>query len=227
MEELTNDNIDDELNEPDLNTNLQVFDWLFPIKGYDCNDNFKDGGTGFLINNDGVFVTAAHNLLNRNLKYVAIKNDEDLEFSICFIEYVDRKYRDNICCKDLAICKIKKSIDLIPMLKFKEFQHIKVKIRGFKRDPQQFGLTYITFGKLYLHEYCFDSFKETSNTSSNYDKSKNVASLELNPGKEYHGLSGGPVFDENNIYGMLIGKDYILSNYIISKLNELGISYDK
>jgi hypothetical protein len=39
------------------------------------------------------------------------------------------------------------------------------------------------------------------------------------------GIDGGPVYYENEVYGMLIGDCYILSEYIVKKLKELNINY--
>ena len=200
--------------------------WLFPIKGYNHLSVLKNNGTGFWINSDGIFVTAAHNLLNQELRYVAILGEQEYDISICFIEYIARDYRNNICCRDLAICKVDDiKVNTIYTLKPEQSHDILLKIKGFKRKPQSLGLTDVTFGGLYMHEYQYLSYKEEKFTGSTYDMSENVASLKLKLGIDYHGLSGGPVFFDNNIYGMFIGKEFIISKYIISKLNELGVSY--
>ena len=45
----------------------------------------------------------------------------------------------------------------------------------------------------------------------------------LTSAREVKGISGGPVYYGKSVYGMLIGDSYILSEYIIEKLNKLNI----
>lgn len=51
----------------------------------------------------------------------------------------------------------------------------------------------------------------------------NVGNFYLKNPAKYAGISGGPVFFKNEVFGVFIGNVYIKSGYILDKLEELDI----
>jgi len=208
--------------------------WIFPIIGKRTSEsNYFANGTGFFVNNDGYFVTAGHVLKESELAYFAIINDQELEFKILFLEYLNVDSQDGIICRDLAVCKLDFQSDYHNLLNEKDTNNSFLKITGYKREQQgRLTINPIKQGDYYLHTYQTKIGHSGIDIKLRFPKDnrymcRNTNSLIIEDGLRYGGLSGGPVYLGLNICGMLISNEYILSSYILSKLDELGIKYNK
>lgn len=229
IDDLYADILDEDPFEDNDNSKDDDYQWLFPIKGYESSKNiFFDNGTGFFVNNTGYFVTAGHVLKNTELTYKAIINNLELDFDVIFREYVSVKCQDSQSCNDLAICKIniQKHVDHYfdtnyPINKMVHFSgYSRGIINGIQINP-------IKIGDLY-QQHCqgVDEKSIKPRIEDNRPICNNTRSLKLTEGLRYGGLSGGPVYDGKSVYGMLIGSEYILSEYIIEKLHPLNIPFN-
>ncbi len=212
---------------------------IFPIIGFECNreDDFSSG-TGFFINEKGYFITAAHVLKNKKQIYKVLIEDVKYDFEVIFIEYIDSNKQTPPICRDLAICKILNyhfNITLNYSFNSNFLVDKSVFFSGYRRINQPCKVDEIeVFHKkfVYLYKLTSNDLKsdspiraKTNNGEEFLDNRlicKNTRSLNI---KEYHGMSGGPVYSEKSVFGMLISDSYILSDYIVEKLNELEIDY--
>lgn len=213
---------------------------VFPIIGCECNKIKEDSlGTGFFIKDDGVFLTAGHVLKDKSKSYFAIIKNEKYEFKVLFFEYPDSDNQETPICLDLAICQIiglKINIPIVYSFFCNSLEDKKVFYSGYQgKNSQNIISSVETFNKYHAYLYKFsDNDKKLNSTDSKIivngisDKRPicdNVKSLTNK--REVKGMSGGPVYSEKNVFGMLIGDSYILSEYIVGKLNELKIDYNK
>ena len=95
-------------------------------------------------------------------------------------------------------------------------------IRGIEINPRRQG-------GLYYSEHLFKDVKLTKprdafGQTDNRPICKNTRSLQPTEKLRFDGLSGGPVSIGCQIFGVFIGIEYILSEYIIEKLKELNIT---
>lgn len=216
--------------EGDENPKESNYEWLFPIKGYKSSTRTHfENGTGFFVNNDGFFITAGHVLSNNELDYKAILNDEEFDFEVLFREYVCLERQEQPFCKDLAICRVDIQKDVAHYFSTKHPNNQTVQFSGFSRNLIYGGqFDSIKRGDLYLqHGKGIDEKSVIPRFEDVRPICMNTRSLKLTEGIRFNGLSGGPVYDGKSIYGMFIGIEYILSEYIIGKLCQLGVSVSK
>lgn len=157
------------------------------------------------------------------------------------ILYVEKDSKIPPICEDLAICKINDELEEIKIDKFLNENNLPNEVLSFsgysKRIyPSQIEKKICINRNESLNLYVYKAQDEKLNEarrkigvsgkneiSDTRALCENVRSLRLN--KDCSGLSGGPIFKGSNIYGLLISADYILSAYIIKKLNQLRIHY--
>ena len=165
---------------------------------------FKSGGTGFLIDGNGLMITNAHVVKNsRNIRVVSDKGDQ---FN-AFVVRLDVP-------RDVAIIKIDDD-------DFKPFSSLPYSIRKTASDIAEpiFTLGYprdeIVYGEGYL----------SAKTGYNGDTLSCQISIAANPGN-----SGGPIFNDNGeVIGILSAKETeaegavfaVQSKYIYQVLDEL------
>jgi len=139
----------------------------------------------------------------------------------------------------LAICQIidlKKIIPVVYSFSCNSLKNKKVFHSGYQgKNSQNIIASVEVFDKSYVYLYKFSDNDIKLNTAESKaivngieisDKRsicENVKSL-INK-RKVNGMSGGPVYSEKSVFGMLISDSYILSEYIIEKLNELKIDY--
>jgi hypothetical protein len=230
--------LDDEFCEPPKGVFDNVEN-IFPIIGCECNivDDFSLG-TGFFINETGYFLTAAHVLKNKKRSYKALINDEKYDFEVVYIEYIVSSKQVPPICRDLAICKIsnfKKDISISYLFNSDFLVNQTVFFSGYRLintpckidELEVLGKKFVYLYKLKSKDLKHESAIRITSISGNdiLDNRlicSNTRSLNI---EELHGMSGGPVYYEKSVFGMLIGDCYILSEYIVEKLNELKIDY--
>lgn len=220
-------------------TELEIGEWVFPIISRKFGEsNLASFGTGFFINNEGHFITAGHVLGDSNKAYKAFINEKEYDFEILHIENTKK---EPPICEDLAICII---TNLESKTKY-EHAFVENNINGENLYFSGYSLSKI-FGCLirtiwiseneilYLltpnahDEKIFEATRKVQIVGGEIIVDlrpicENVRSLVLK--RDFNGLSGGPVYKDKSIYGMLIGKEYILSDYIVEKLKQFNIKF--
>lgn len=211
-------------------------DWIFPIIGrsHEKSEGFSNG-TGYFINCDGYFVTAGHVMEDNEKTYKAIIRDKEYDVELLFIEYVDLEDQKPPFCKDLAIGKIDFRIEreLTYFFGNDSLDGNELNFSGYKQEPPRVILDRkpVYFFSFKANDEKLEEVKRKENENGTdiiSDKRpvcKNTRSLKLKEGTLYRGMSGGPVYKDNCIYGLFIGNEYILAKYITEKLNQLGISF--
>ncbi len=224
------------------NPQIGVFDnieKLFPIIGrtHESYDDFSLG-TGFLINEDGYFFTAGHVIYDTSRSYFIIVKDHHYKFEVVFLEHEEHSNLGNTICRDLAICKIigldfKIPVDYSFSL---DCDDKKVYYSGFqlKSSPTKIATIEITSS---VYAYLYKLMDEDIKTCKpkKYVKTYNVDYTDYRPmcqnvksfktEKVVKGMSGGPVYSNTRVFGMLISNCYILSEYLVGKLYEYKIQY--
>jgi hypothetical protein len=206
--------------------------WIFPIIGneYIGSDNCNNG-TGFFVNNDGYFITAGHVLKSDELTYKAIIDNKEFGFIILFKEYLGVCDQKLPICKDIAICKIEIKLNIEYFLSTSYPKNKTLHFSGYSKNPIGTAINPTTQSDLYLNHCQSMDAKATKSRIIAGDEDcrpicDNTRSLNLENEIRYNGISGGPVYLGKSIYGMMIGKEYILSEYITQKLIELKITYN-
>lgn len=231
--------LDDEFKEAPIGV-FDNIENIFPIIGCECNNIKEDSlGTGFFINDVGVFLTAGHVLKDKSKSYYAIIKNEKYKFKVLFSEYPDNGNQEPPNCCDLAICQIiglKLNIPIVYSFVCNSLEDKKIFYSGYQgKNSQNIISSVETFNKYHAYLYKFSDNDEKLNDAERklivngiefFDKRAicdNVKSFKCK--RKVNGMSGGPVYYDKNVFGMLIGDSYILSEYIVEKLNELKIDY--
>lgn len=203
----------------------------------ECVHIFKDNpeahiGSGFLLNRDGLFISAGHNFKNKENIFFAVYDSKRYEIIEILNEY---KKRDSYTeedhdCKDLYIGILKNfhpSSDFNPgMLSTENVNYDELRVEGYN-----------TFLEAPFHRYQYENTElyhkllRASKPNANLNviglrnSRENVLPFYMPKFEKYRGVSGGPVFVDKNIYGCFIGDVFIKASYIIAKLNEMRIKY--
>jgi len=228
---------------------------IFPILAYEeSKDETMDNGTGFFINSKGYFITAGHVVNNGKWKYFANINDELYPIKEIYIEYLDQTIQKAPIFKDLFIGKVEYSPSVSNICIFSDTIEIDdfCLACGFTSRnllPQINKL--LTFEELLEDDNLVS--KDTSNKVKSKHKEFKFYEIELKYYKSFiyrafngdiqyfengltvdmkninfAGMSGGPLLKEGTVRGMIIARDNCISGkYIMSKLNELSIEYNK
>lgn len=201
----------------------------FEVKPENCIAIFNSTddkyiGTGFIIDNKGIFLSAGHNFKNKEIEYKAYFRDCGYEIKSIYYEY-DGKGKDLFIGQLLDFHEfISNTFSLATTDKLKPEQELDV--YGFNGKPP-FGIqNSIKIGDHTLFEHkvitqltTFEK-KEIDKTRHENDderlKDENIKLLTSFNTKKYSGLSGGPVYFGNKIYGICIADLFIPIEYVLN-----------
>lgn len=200
---------------------------------FSSENNFK--GTGFLIDDDGTFISAGHIFKNADLEYYVYYRDSKYDYkTICFEYREYNKYTsESQICEDLFIGKLLDfHEEIVSSFHLSKTSSLNINdtvfVIGYQTCPQNI-VTDMTINdiSLYLNKICptlccangIITNKNNLNLDSRL-KMKNILTLKIENIEKCHGLSGGPVFREKEIFGVLIADMFISSEYILQKLGE-------
>lgn len=185
-------------------------------------------GSGIIVSKDGMFVSVGHNFKDK-CSYKAFFRDRPYNIQVIYKEYSIEH------CLDLFIGKLLNfnHID-IPLLGFLPTDNLQIgtnlRVCGYKSTligdkPIHQGI--IITPQLKVNQYCIDthilSRDEWINRNYNrYGQRQDctiVKYIDINTDK-YSGLSGGPVYSDKGIHGILIADLFLPSEYIIKHIPE-------
>ena len=175
-------------------------------------------GSGILISNQGLFISAAHNFNDVEHACGAFFNGEPYKIKTLFIEY------DQDPIKDLFIGELVnfKQYDC-PIVSLANSEWLseekELKVCGYKSvgniaHPINKGIRISE--KLYVNQYCPTVHICAPEIELNIDENV-FRGIDLNV-KKYGGLSGGPIYGAAGIYGILKGNLYLTAEYIKSHI---------
>lgn len=185
-------------------------------------------GSGIIVSKDGMFVSVGHNFKDK-CSYKAFFRDRSYNIQVIYKEYSIEH------CLDLFIGKLLNfnHID-IPLLGFLPTDNLQIgtnlRVCGYKSTligdkPIHQGI--IITPQLKVNQYSIDthilSRDEWINRNYNrYGQRQDctiVKYIDINTDK-YSGLSGGPVYSDKGIHGILIADLFLPSEYIIKHIPE-------
>lgn len=191
-------------------------------------------GSGVLLNWDGVFITVAHNFKNASLPYNAFFAGRDYTIELIFAEY------DVETCKDFYVGRLKdfeqNQVDRTKLVGFSAIHGPHLKVCGYKSKwincPLITEDIHIT-DNLYVNQYVTQTNLITKENWLNLPgrrvspraKDDKCNYIDINTDK-FKGLSGGPVYSENGLHGLLVGDVFLLSQYVIAILSKFQIQYN-
>lgn len=195
------------------------------------NEVLERIGTGFIVNDKGVFLSAGHNFKDTSFKYFGVHDSKQYEIEKLFSEYLDpEEYNsDDTICKDLFVGKLihfTPPSNFIPGILSREKVNIHNLIAegyNLKYDPQSIEYLYQDVKSFYKKVYNGLDMPKEILVMDTRTTMNNVGHFYLKTPDKYKGISGGPVFIKNKIYGVFIGNVYIKSGYVLDKLKELDI----
>lgn len=171
-------------------------------------------GSGILISNQGLFISAAHNFNDVGHACGAFFNSKLYKIKTLFIEY------DQDSIKDLFIGELvnydQYDFAIVPLANSERIAEEKeLKVCGYKSKditapPINKGIK--ISDKLYVNQYCPTVHIVAPEIRQKISKSVlNGVDIDV---RKYKGLSGGPIYGEYGIYGILKGNLYLTSEYI-------------
>lgn len=204
-----------------------LFSFLtFPI--FNATEN-KPIGTGFFISQDGIFVTAAHNFKSPSSDHRVYLHSSFYSIELLYMEYDPSQNKDLVFGKLIGYLSLHNipiyKIDFENEFNFKDGDSFS--ITGFKskvlndseyvkeisinKDLTEYQMRI----KSTLFDYSYNSLiKEEIEISGNsiYPFTQQLHTDFLK------GFSGGPVYKDHKIYGMVISKFFVRMDYILKKL---------
>lgn len=188
-------------------------------------------GSGFIINDKGVFLSAGHNFKDTSFKYFGVYDSQQYDIERLFSEYLDpEEYNsDDTICKDLFIGKL---IHFIPPSDFIPGILSREKVNVSDLTAEGYNLKYDLWSIEYSYQGIKSYYKKVYNrldmpkgilVTDIRTAMNNVGNFYLKHPAKYAGISGGPVFFKNEVFGVFIGNVYIKSDYILDKLEEMAI----
>jgi hypothetical protein len=231
----------------------QLSQSVFIIAAYQAGvPVFRSHGTGFFIDNVGTFISAGHNFKNPFRTCKAVIDGRHYDISALYEEYNDYQDQEPPIYRDLFIGKIEgvASANFYPLVSAKQLKSDSPLIAaGYtskneaepvsmdslfedvlatdyeapdlsedanKLRVQRYGTMSVKFGG--------DQFLHIDRHADHRPVFENGFTIDV-PMEDPHGYSGGPILDNNNSVGMLIGENgAISSDYIISKLSRIAKS---
>lgn len=227
------DDIDDydDFSEECLAEDDTISKWSIAIFGKDSTPN----GSGVLINNNGIFISAAHIFKNDNNILKAWFDDQIYEIEIIYKEYESGKY-------DFLVGKLK---DFQP-IRFCELPILKdcvnlsiessVFVSGFKRTRV---ITTELIKRINIdHQLELIKQRQESKIVDFHIAQKNIPivlrgdclswrkfTCHAKDDMKFSGFSGGPVYFKDKLYGVVLSNYFLKSDYIMKKLDNLHIDY--
>ncbi|MBE8712709.1 trypsin-like serine protease [Sphingobacterium hungaricum] len=197
----------------------------FLIKVQDQNEVIIDRGTGFFINENGFFISAGHVFKNPNYSYAAEIEEKSHKITEIYSEYTpEDEYHSNLFT-DLFIGKIN-IIPVASVIFSEEKPKIDeiVTISGYNRLLSSVETS--TFRQLNTSVEPGACVKVNKKTDNFYIL---INAFRISPIPQASaGLSGGPVTLNETCVGILnTTGECLLSNYILQKLKELKISFNR
>lgn len=190
-------------------------------------DNDVYVGTGIIVSKDGMFVSVGHNFKDK-CSYKAFFRNRSYNIQDIHNEYSIEH------CLDLFIGKL---LDFnhtdIPLFVFSPTDNLQIgtnlRVCGYKSTligDEPIHQDIIT-PHLKVNQYCIDTHILSRNEwiNRNYNRYSQrqdctiIKYIDINTDK-YSGLSGGPVYSDKGIHGILIADLFLPSEYIIKHLPE-------
>ena len=193
-------------------------------------------GTGFIIDNNGTFLSAGHVFKDASVGHYAYYKNVKYDYEEIFLEYmsIELYSKESKYCRDLFIGKlldfhekVDNSFHLADSSSLKIEDPLFVmgysKSNSFSETSQTIDNTTLNLNKirtvLCLHN---DIIQKDKHRNMDLRLSmKNIKTIKLNNIERFHGLSGGPVFREKEIFGVFIADLFITSEYIMNVLKNL------
>ena len=214
--ELFYDDIDDDNEDVDFSpSDRAIANQCIAI--YDVVTNVYIG-SGVLISNQGLFISAAHNFNDVGHAWGAFFNGKLYKIKTLFIEY----HQDSV--KDLFIGELvnfnQYDFTIVPLANSESISEEKeLKVCGYKSKdiiapPINKGIK--ISDKLYVNQYCPTVHIVAPKIRQKISKSVlNGVDIDV---RKYKGLSGGPIYGKYGIYGILKGNLYLTTEYIKSHI---------
>lgn len=197
----------------------------------------KSHGTGFLIDSDGTFLSAGHVFKNTSVEHCVYYKGNKYDYETILIEYTDNDAYSQSAqlCNDLFVGRLKNFNGGTFDSSFHLGDSSKLRIgeilfaAGYSRTCRicMDSNLVVEGAPLWFSQICF-SLCSAENVLDKYAfrkddtrlKMTNVKALDIPDINKWHGLSGGPVFQGKEIYGVLIADMFITAEYIKSKLSD-------
>ena len=196
----------------------------------------KSQGTGFIINNDGIFLSAGHVFKNTSVEHYAYYGNARYDYKIIDVEYTQNEDypTEESCCRDLFVGKL---------LDF----HGRIDTSFHLTESSSLNIGSPLYAMGYSQRICHQRKEQTVDNTTLYlcripvilcspDRiirenkgyeidvrlgMKNVRTIWFDNMDRFHGLSGGPVFRDKEIYGVFLGDLFVTSEYIMEKLRKI------
>lgn len=195
-------------------------------------------GTGFIIDDNGTFLSAGHVFKDASVEHCAYYKNTKYNYETIFLEYISAEVysKESQYCRDLFIGKLldfRQKIDSSFLLT--DSSPLKIEdplfVRGYSKSNSCLETSQtIDNTTLYLNKIhtvlCLQNDIIQKDRHRNMDlrlSMKNIKTIKLNNIERFHGLSGGPVFREKEIFGVFIADLFITSEYIMDVLKNLVI----
>lgn len=229
------DDLDDFDGEPQFANEDIISIVCFPIVN---SKEVKNIGTGFLINKDGYFISVAHNFKDpvENLKVYT--NDDWYDIELICKEYDKEIYSDLVIGRIVNLPNSYTYELNLPYLYTTQGNidiGSEIKLLGFKSTSliEADKLKEIYFGngrsshKLRITRNIIDPKDDTvfTNIPSLICNEKILFFEKHSEDNKLGGFSGGPVYRNEGIFGLIISHYFLKMEYIIPILNNLKIDY--
>lgn len=213
--------------------NTDILKNCFPIYHLPTNKDDKfDSGTGFLINDDGMFLSAGHVFKEGNEidAYNALFDGNEYQIKCIYREYNDEIAKDLFIGglvnfnKKLPFCTTLGNSDLIVDGDYLAFAGYNIRKDILGKDAMSDYIMQHSEHTFYGHALTAKLVPPENIERYKCSIDKRLMSpimkvLSKVP-KECHGLSGGPVYSDSIIYGVLLADVFVTSNYISGRLEE-------
>lgn len=222
----------DDFSEEPLAEDDAISKWSIAFFG----DASTPNGSGVLINNNGVFISAAHIFKNENNILRAWFDDQIYEIEIIYKEYESEKYDFLLgILKDFQPCRFCE----LPILK--DCVNLSfgssVYVSGFKRTRV---ITTDLIKRIHIDDHQYELIKQRKESKivDFHITQKNIPivlrgdclswrefTCHAKDDMKFSGFSGGPVYFKDKLYGVVLSNYFLKSDYIMKKLDNLHIDY--
>ena len=190
-------------------------------------------GTGFIIDSNGTFLSAGHVFKNASVGHYAYYKNTKYDYEEIFLEYMSTEVysKESHYCRDLFIGRLLDFHEKVDIsFHLTDSSSLKIEgplfVMGYSKHNNVIGTSQtIDNTTLYLNKIhtvlCLPNDIIQKDRYRNMDLRlgmKNIKTIELNNIERFHGLSGGPVFREKEIFGVFLADLFITSEYIMDIL---------